>query len=389
MTWKYARLLKRVLDDPRYTYQKIVHFTYTRPQDIANEVYLICAFQVLILSKTPQEAWKPFSNLEIEVFRDAGSGPCSHPCTILDCLTALHKSVLYEWFNMSTFDYDQYTRYERIEEGDMNWIIPSKILAMSSPVDEDEEIQEYRMSMDDYGALLKKLGVTAVIRLNKRTYDGRAFKQYGINHYDLIFPDGSVPCDSIIARFLSIVNKEKALAVHCKAGLGRTGTLIGCYMIKYHKMTANEFIAWCRICRPGSVIGPQQDFLVNWEARCEKFEVGRNHSLSPDKRFDKRDGNQARRLLDVKKTNQEVHIRGSSVISNTNRLNCCKENTRRSNITPLKLRSTATLDSSRSSKSTLRSSRHVAFTPEKPIPRPIISTSKLTREYVSRKALFN
>jgi cell division cycle 14 len=45
------------------------------------------------------------------------------------------------------------------------------------------------------------------------------------------------------------------------AGLGRTGTLIGAYLMKHHKFTAAEVIAWLRICRPGSVIGPQQNYL--------------------------------------------------------------------------------------------------------------------------------
>ena len=45
------------------------------------------------------------------------------------------------------------------------------------------------------------------------------------------------------------------------AGLGRTGTLIGLYIMKHYKFTAAETIAWIRICRPGAVIGPQQNFL--------------------------------------------------------------------------------------------------------------------------------
>lgn len=45
------------------------------------------------------------------------------------------------------------------------------------------------------------------------------------------------------------------------AGLGRTGTLIGCYLMKHYKFTAAETIAWLRICRPGSIIGPQQNYL--------------------------------------------------------------------------------------------------------------------------------
>ena len=48
-----------------------------------------------------------------------------------------------------------------------------------------------------------------------------------------------------------------ALMVHCRAGLGRTGTLIACYLMYKHKFEAKAAIAWVRICRPGSVVGDQ------------------------------------------------------------------------------------------------------------------------------------
>lgn len=56
-----------------------------------------------------------------------------------------------------------------------------------------------------------------------------------------------------------------AIAVHCKAGLGRTGSLIGAYIVKHFRFTAKEAIAWLRICRPGSVIGQQQGWLERME----------------------------------------------------------------------------------------------------------------------------
>lgn len=54
----------------------------------------------------------------------------------------------------------------------------------------------------------------------------------------------------------------------CAAGLGRTGTLIACYIMKHYKFTHAEAIAWIRICRPGSIIGPQQHFLEEYVYVC-------------------------------------------------------------------------------------------------------------------------
>lgn len=73
-------------------------------------------------------------------------------------------------------------------------------------------------------------------------------------------------------KFIEETEKEQgAIAVHCKAGLGRTGTLISCYAMKHYKIPARAMIGWIRICRPGSVLGPQQHFLCAKEAALHKL----------------------------------------------------------------------------------------------------------------------
>jgi hypothetical protein len=66
--------------------------------------------------------------------------------------------------------------------------------------------------------------------------------------------------------------------VHCKAGLGRTGTLIGCYMIYKYNFTGEEAIAWLRLARSGSVIGPQQLFLTKIGEVLHKWKYDRTFS---------------------------------------------------------------------------------------------------------------
>lgn len=114
-----------------------------------------------------------------------------------------------------------------------------------------------------------------VVRLNNKEYDSQKFIKKDIKHLDLFFQDGSCPSDVIlktnvqdkVKKFIEETEKEpEAVAVHCKAGLGRTGTLISCYAMKNYKITARAMIGWIRICRPGSVLGPQQHFLCEKEA---------------------------------------------------------------------------------------------------------------------------
>jgi len=87
----------------------------------------------------------------------------------------------------------------------------------------------------------------------------------------MYFVDGTVPPFPIVEKFLNMVeNATGVIAVHCKQGLGRTGSLIACYIMKHYDLNAAECIAFVRIMRPGSVVGPQQHFLHKMEPIMKK-----------------------------------------------------------------------------------------------------------------------
>ncbi|XP_041913198.1 dual specificity protein phosphatase CDC14AB isoform X1 [Alosa sapidissima] len=253
------------------TRKRIVHYTSFDQRKRANAAVLIGAYAVIYLKKTPEEAYRALisgSNASYLPFRDASFGNCTFNLTILDCLQGVKKALQHGFFQFETFDVNEYEHYERVENGDFNWILPGKFLAFSGPHPKSKVENGYPLHAPEaYFPYFRKQNVTTVIRLNKKIYDAKRFTDAGFDHYDLFFVDGSTPSDVIMRRFLHICEStDGAVAVHCKAGLGRTGTLIGCYLMKHYRFTAPEAIAWIRICRPGSIIGPQQHFLEEKQA---------------------------------------------------------------------------------------------------------------------------
>uniref|UniRef100_A0A6Q2X612 Cell division cycle 14A n=1 Tax=Esox lucius TaxID=8010 RepID=A0A6Q2X612_ESOLU len=271
MLYRYCCKLNKKLKSFTLTRKRIVHYTGFDQRKRANAAVLIGAYAVIYLKKTPEEAYRALisgSNASYLPFRDASFGNCTYNLTILDCLQGIRKALQHGFFDFETFDVDEYEHYERVENGDFNWIVPGKFLAFSGPHPKSKIENGYPLHAPEaYFPYFRRHNVTTVVRLNKKIYDAKRFTDAGFDHYDLFFVDGSTPSDVITRRFLHICEiTDGAVAVHCKAGLGRTGTLIGCYLMKHYRFTAAEAIAWIRVCRPGSVIGPQQHFLEEKQA---------------------------------------------------------------------------------------------------------------------------
>ena len=268
-TWRFCQRMQHLISRAEDEGKMAFLVVGSHPHKRANVAVLTGIYMVLYMDMPARRAYEVIRHLEPFCgFRDASSGPPMYTLGVEEVLMGMDRAKkvgFINWHKGEVFDADEYEHYEQVENGDLNWIVPGKFLAFAGPYGESKNFGGWRtLTPEDYVSYFKGHNITSVVRLNKKMYDGQRFMDHGINHHDLYFPDGTCPTDKILERFLEIAETEPgALAVHCKAGLGRTGVLICCYMMKHHGFTAEEAMGWIRVARPGSVLGPQQHYLLH------------------------------------------------------------------------------------------------------------------------------
>ena len=136
-----------------------------------------------------------------------------------------------------------------------SWIIENKLAGSAIPT----SIDEVKWVIDQ--------GVKSIVTIREETLDESWVKD--VNYLHILSNDMSVPeFDDLIyaVDFIHrrITNNEPVL-VHCLAGMGRTGTLLACYLVKHKKMSADDAIQKVREERPGSIQSyPQEEMIYQF-----------------------------------------------------------------------------------------------------------------------------
>jgi atypical dual specificity phosphatase len=141
-----------------------------------------------------------------------------------------------------------------------SWIEPSKLAAMGMP-DSMEELE-----------WLRQQGIDLVITLTEDPLPRYWLSETGVLALHVPVADMAPPTIAQIEECLSAIRRANeqniAVALHCFAGKGRTGTMLACHFVA-RGMSAEEAIAQVRELRPGSIESFAQEIAVEDFARSQ------------------------------------------------------------------------------------------------------------------------
>ncbi|XP_010049598.2 phosphatidylglycerophosphate phosphatase PTPMT1 [Eucalyptus grandis] len=113
---------------------------------------------------------------------------------------------------------------------------------------------------------LKQLGVGGVITLNE-SYEtlvpSSLYHAHGIDHLviptrDYLFAPSFIDIDRAVDFIYRNSSRGQTTYVHCKAGRGRSTTIVLCYLVKYKHMSPAAALEYVRSRRPRVLLAPAQ-----------------------------------------------------------------------------------------------------------------------------------
>ena len=142
-----------------------------------------------------------------------------------------------------------------------SWLIEDKLAGSAVPT----SIDEVKWVIDQ--------GVKSIVTVREEPLDDEWVKE--VKYLHIMSNDMGVPefvdLGSAVDFIHRRITNNEPVMVHCLAGLGRTGTILACYLVKYQNMSADEAIQKVREERSGSIQSyPQEEIIFRFSKSLQR-----------------------------------------------------------------------------------------------------------------------
>jgi atypical dual specificity phosphatase len=146
-----------------------------------------------------------------------------------------------------------------------SWIDKPRLAAMAEPA-----------SLEDY-QWLREHGIQFVISLTESPPRRSWINDVGLFSMHIPIEDMHPPMQAQIDLCMNSIDKamqnQFGVGLHCTAGLGRTGTMIACWLVQKENLSAKDAITRVRRLRPGSIETDEQAEAIVEYARRRKTQA--------------------------------------------------------------------------------------------------------------------
>ena len=144
-----------------------------------------------------------------------------------------------------------------VDRGD--WLVADQVLGCAYP------------RRDVALAALSEQGISLLVNLHERAHSAERLQAHGLTSVHVPIKDFSAPSIDQLEQGIAVIEEAlsqgQRVAVHCGGGLGRTGTLLACYLV-HEGASADDAIERVRNLRPGSIeTKAQVDAIHTFAAR--------------------------------------------------------------------------------------------------------------------------